>query len=76
MNMNDASLDLSLDDVQRRLTIRPYDPIVSEIRAFRAQRAKEANYDIHKLVDLIRKGSDAALQKYRTSQAVALKAAA
>jgi hypothetical protein len=76
MNMNDASLDLSLDDVQRRLAIGPYDPIVSEIRAFRAQRAKEANYDIQKMVDMAKRGSDAALQKYRASQAVALKVAA
>jgi hypothetical protein len=66
----------SIDQIHRRLNMGAYDPIVSEIRAFRAQRAKEANYDIHKLVDLIRKGSDAALQKLRASQAVALKVAA
>ena len=63
MNTN-QSVDRSLDAVQRRLCMGPYDPIVSEIRAFRDQRAKDANYDLNKIIEMARLGSEMAMRKF------------
>jgi hypothetical protein len=67
MTTTKQPIDMSLDAVQRRLGIGPYDPVVSEIRAFRAQRAKDANYDLNKIIEMAALGSAAAMRKWDAS---------